>query len=428
MKTVDIADIHKHVGESIRIRGWLFNKRSSGKIHFLQIRDGSGNIQGICDSGKADEKTLTQLALLTLESSVIVDGTAVAEKRSPTGFDLQINGLQVVQQAEEYPIGKKERGIDFLLDHRHLWLRSSHQRAIAIIRDEIVWAFRKYFKDHGFRLVDTPILTPTSCEGTTTLFKTDYFGTPAYLSQSGQLYLEAACMSLGKVYDFGPVFRAEKSKTRRHLTEFWMLDAEVAFNHQEENLQLQEDIMRYVVQYVMKQCEKELAVLERDTKKLDAVTHPFVRMRYTEAVKKLQTLGSDIKEGEDLGNDDESLLMKKYDVPVFVTHYPTAIKAFYMQPDPDDATYALCDDLLMPEGYGETVGGSERIHDAKLLQKRLKEHKLSEKDFAWYVDLRKFGSVPHAGFGIGLERLVAYVCGIPHVRETIAFPRLINRL
>lgn len=428
MKIIGIIDIPKHVGEKVRIRGWLFNKRSSGKIHFLHIRDGSGTVQCVLNEGDAGASAKAVAEKLTLESSVSIEGLVVAEERSPSGFDLQVASLELVQLSEEYPIGKKEHGIDFLLDHRHLWLRSSKQHAIAVIRDEIIWALRKFFKEEGFRLVDTPILTPTSCEGTTTLFQTDYFGSPAYLSQSGQLYLEAACMSLGKVYDFGPVFRAEKSKTRRHLTEFWMLDAEVAFNHHEDNLVLQESVMRFVLRHVQAVCAKELAVLERDVTKFKGFEKSFVRLRYTDALKELRKLGSDIKDGEDLGNDDESVLMNHFDGPVFITHYPAAIKAFYMQPDPEDPTFALCNDLLLPEGYGETVGGSERISDATLLRKRLTEHKLPEKDFSWYVDLRKYGSVPHAGFGIGLERLVAYVCGLPHVRESIAFPRLLHRL
>jgi asparaginyl-tRNA synthetase len=365
---------------------------------------------------------------VTMESSVAVTGVAHEDKRSPFGYELQVSDIQMIQKAEDYPIAKKEHGVDFLLDNRHLWVRSERQVAILRIRDEIIWLAREFFRQHGFILTDTPILTPTSCEGTTTLFSTDYFGEKAYLTQSGQLYLEAMAMALGRVYDFGPTFRAEKSKTRRHMMEFWMLDAEAAFMQHEENMQLQEALISYLVNQLISRRSQELAIIGRDVTKLEKVKAPFVRLRYDEAIAQLQKKGSDIKPGDDLGADDETTLMKEYDRPVFVTHYPLGIKAFYMQPDPVNPRYVLCDDLLAPEGYGEIIGGSERIWDYELLKKQLKKYKLAEKDFGWYLDLRRYGSVPHAGFGIGLERTVAWLCGLDHVRETIPFPRLLNRL
>ena len=341
---------------------------------------------------------------------------------------MQVSDLRIIQRSEEYPIGKKEHGVDFLLDHRHLWLRAERQTAIIKIRDEIIWLMRSFFRNKGFILTDTPILTSTSSEGTTTLFSTDYFDETAYLSQSGQLYLEALAMSLGRVYDFGPTFRAEKSKTRRHMMEFWMLDAEAAFMQHEQNIELQEELIVYVVSGILKNKLTELDILQRDVAGLKKVKAPFTRLKYEEAVKQLKKLGSDIKMGNDLGADDETILMKEYDQPLFITHYPAAIKAFYMQPDPDNPDVVLCNDLLAPEGYGEIIGGSERIWDLKLLQKKFKEHKLPTKEFEWYFDLRRYGSVPHSGFGIGLERTVAWLCGLDHVRETIPFPRLLNRL
>lgn len=428
MQVIELRDIASYVDKEVALRGWIFNMRSSGKIHFLLLRDGTGAIQAVVDEGSVSEETIRQVKSLTLESSVELTGTVKKEPRAQSGFELVLTGCKVFQIALDYPIGKKDHGVDFLLDQRHLWIRSSRQRAILSIRDEVIWALRSYFKSHHFRLTDTPILTPTSCEGTTTLFATDYFDEKAYLSQSGQLYLEALCMAFGKVYDFGPVFRAEKSKTRRHLTEFWMLDAEVAFSGHEENLALQEDLLVSVTKHILETCGQELTILERDIKSLEKIQKAFIRLTYTEALEKLKALGSDIKEGEDFGNDDETLLMQSYDTPVFVTHYPVALKAFYMQPDSQDPRFALCNDLLLPEGYGEVFGGSERIHDAGLLERRIKEHKLDMKEFQWYVDLRKFGSVPHAGFGVGIERLVAFYSGIHHVRETIPFPRLLHRL
>ncbi len=428
MEQVHLKKISKYLGKPVLLQGWVFNFRSSGKIYFLQIRDGSGRIQAVVSKNEVSDAAWAVCEQLTIESSVRVNGTVQADERSPYGYEMQVSGIELIHQAEEYPLGKKEHGVDFLLDHRHLWLRSERQQAVVRIRDEIIWRLREFFRKEGFVLTDTPILTPTSCEGTTTLFETEYFDESAYLSQSGQLYLEALAMAHGKVYDFGPTFRAEKSKTRRHLMEFWMLDAEAAFMQHEDSLKLQEKLVSYVVQQVLTTCSHEFEILERDTSLLAKARGNFPRLRYSEAIQKLHELGSDIKEGEDLGGDDETLLTKEYQTPIFITHFPSAIKAFYMQPDPEDPKLALCNDMLAPEGYGEIIGGSERIWDATVLQQRLKEHQLSENELGWYLDLRKYGSVPHAGFGIGLERTVAWLCGLDHVRETIPFPRLLNRL
>lgn len=428
MQQVFLSDISSHLGKTVTIRGWVFNFRSSGKIFFLQIRDGFGRIQAVVSKDDVPSASWQSCEQLTIESSVIVIGSIHPDDRSPYGYEMQVESVSLVQRAEEYPIGKKEHGVDFLMDNRHLWLRSPRQQAILRVRDEIIWAMREFFRQDGFTLTDTPILTPTACEGTTTLFETDYFDEKAYLSQSGQLYLEALAMSLGRVYDFGPTFRAEKSKTRRHMMEFWMLDAEAAFVPHEENLHIQERLVTHVIQSVLHNRAAELKILERDTSLLARVKPPFIRKRYHEVVAELQQLGSDIQLGDDLGADDETVLMKKYETPVFVTHYPTAIKAFYMQPDPEQPDVVLCADLLAPEGYGEVIGGSERIWDYALLAQRFAEHQLSMADFGWYLDLRKYGSVPHSGFGIGLERTVAWICGLEHVRETIPFPRLLNRL
>lgn len=428
MQKISISEIPKYLDQEVLIESWVFNFRSSGKIYFLQLRDGSERVQAVVSKDDVSQEAWDICQKLTMESSMEVTGKVYEEKRSPSGYEMQVKDIKLIQLAEEYPISKKEHGVDFLLDHRHLWLRSERQVAISRIRDEIIWLMREFFKKRGFVLTDTPILTPTSCEGTTTLFSTEYFDEKAYLSQSGQLYLEALAMALGKVYDLGPTFRAEKSKTRRHLMEFWMLDTEAAFIHHEENLKLQEELVCYVINNILKAKKKELAVLKRDLTVLEKIKPPFPRLAYQEAIKKLQELGSDIKEGEDLGGDDETLLMEEFDQPTFITHYPVKIKSFYMQPDPDNPELALCDDLLAPEGYGEIIGGSERIWDLALLEKRLKEFKLPRKDFEWYLDLRRYGSVPHSGFGIGLERTITWICGLDHVRETIPFPRLLNRL
>ncbi len=431
MVNIYLAEISKYVHKKVLLKGWVFNFRSSGKIFFLQLRDGTGRIQAIISQADVDPQTWEICQKMKIETSIAVTGLINEDKRSPYGYELQVKTLSIIQFADDYPIAKKDHGVEFLMDHRHLWLRSERQTAILRIRDEIIWRMREYFRKEGFIMTDTPILTPTSCEGTTTLFETEYFDEKAYLSQSGQLYLEALAMAHGKVYDFGPTFRAEKSKTRRHLTEFWMLDAEMAFVELEGSLEIQEKLVHYVINNVIRSRSKDLELLGRNISVLKNIKLPFIRMRYEEVVTELKDLGSDIKHGEDLGADDETMLMEKYDQPVFVTHYPAKIKAFYMEPeDPQNSNggYVKCADLLAPEGYGEIIGGSERISDYKFLEQRLKAYKLDKKDFEWYLDLRRYGTVPHSGFGIGLERTVAWLCGLKHVRETIPFPRMLNRL
>jgi len=405
----------------------VFNFRSSGSIYFLQIRDGSGYIQAIVSKDVVSSKIWDLCAKITQETSVILEGEITKHPKKEE-YELQVKELEIVQVAEEYPISKKEHGPDFLLDNRHLWLRSKKQWAIQKVRNTVINGIYEFLNNDGFNKIDSPILTPNACEGTTTLFELEYFDLgKAYLSQSGQLYLEAAIYSLGKVFDFGPVFRAEKSKTRRHLTEFWMMDAEMAFYDHEMNMKMQEELIYSIIQKVLKECIQELEILERDIEPLKKIKLPFTRLTHNEAVKKLQKLGSDIKDNEDLGGDDETLLTKDSDSPVFVDKWPAEIKSFYMKRDESDKL-ALCDDLIAPEGFGEIIGGSQREDDYNTLEKRIKEHKLPAKDFEWYLDLRKYGSVPHSGFGIGLERLVGWMCGTKHIRETIPFPRLITRL
>ncbi len=415
------------VDKEVTLKGWVANFRSSGKISFLQLRDGYGVIQAIVAQSEVDESIWEMVSGLTMESSVIVKGT-ISKHPKKEEYELQVSSLEIVQLADEYPISKKEHGPDFLLDNRHLWLRSSRQVAIQKIRNTIINAIYEYLNINGFIKIDSPILTPNACEGTTELFEMDYFGErKAYLSQSGQLYLEAAISAHAKVFDFGPVFRAEKSKTRRHLTEFWMMDAEMAWAEHEDNLKVQEELISHVAKKVIELNTIELNILERDIDQLSKIKAPFVRMTHAEAVKKLNGLGSDIKKDEDLGGDDETLLTSDLDKPVFVTHWPVEIKAFYMKRS-EDGKLALCDDMIAPEGYGEIIGGSQREDNHDELLKRIREHKLPEKEFQWYLDIRKYGSVPHSGFGIGLERLVGWMCGTKHVRETIPFPRMINRL
>lgn len=428
MDCIDIRQIGAYLNTEVCLRGWVYNWRSSGQIFFLQLRDGTGTVQAVANKAEMTEGGFERCSKITLESSVLLTGTVVAEKRSPSGFELHLKDVTVIQRAEEYPIAKKEHGIEFLLDHRHLWIRSSKQVAILKIRDQIIWSLRSFFRENGYVMTDTPILTPTSCEGTTTLFETDYFGEKAYLAQSGQLYLEALAAALGRVYDFGPTFRAEKSKTRRHLMEFWMLDAEAAFMDHEQNLEVQERLVVRVVRDVLAACAQELKTLERDTEPLKKISAPFPRMTYDEAISFLHAHGSDIRLGDDLGADDETHISKAHDRPVFITEYPTAIKAFYMKPTPKNPDRVLCADLIAPEGYGEMIGGSQRIDDLQLLEQRFAEHKLPRKPFEWYLDLRRYGSFPHSGFGIGLERTVAWICGLDHVREAIPFPRVLNRL
>ncbi|MDH6349275.1 MULTISPECIES: asparagine--tRNA ligase [Brevibacillus] len=423
-----IAQVGQHVGQEVRIGCWLYNKRSSGKIQFLQLRDGSGFIQGVVVKAEVAENVWENASQLTQESSLYITGVVRADDRAPSGYELTVTGVDIIQIAQEYPISLKEHGVDFLMDHRHLWLRTPRQRAVMAIRSEVIRAVYEYFHENGFVKVDPPILTPTSAEGTTNLFHTKYFDEDAYLSQSGQLYMEAAAMALGRVYSFGPTFRAEKSKTRRHLIEFWMIEPEMAFVDHEENLRIQEAFVSHVVQSVLKNCQRELKTLERDTTKLQNVTGSFPRITYDDAIKLLQEKGSEIKWGDDFGAPDETLIADHFDKPVFITHYPTEIKAFYMKPHPERPEVVLCADMIAPEGYGEIIGGSQRIDDPELLEKRFAEHELSEEAYRWYLDLRKYGTVPHSGFGLGLERTVAWICGLDHVRETIPFPRMLYRL
>ncbi|KKP31307.1 MAG: Asparagine-tRNA ligase [Parcubacteria group bacterium GW2011_GWC2_32_10] len=427
MEKILITNIAKYVGEEVELDGWVANFRSSGKIAFWQIRDGSGFCQAILDVKSLPENVWKESEKVTLESSVKIIGI-VAKHPKKEEYELQVKDFSFYQIAKEYPISKKDHGPDFLLDNRHLWLRSSHQWAIQRIRNTLILATYEYFNQNNFIKIDSPILTPSACEGTTELFEIDYFGErKAYLSQSGQLYLEAAIFAHGKVFDFGPVFRAEKSKTRRHLTEFWMMDAEMAFVDLKEMLKIEEELIRYMVKSVLEKNQQELAILERDVKPLENILKPFYKITHTEAVKKLQELGSDIKEGDDMGADDETILTKQYDNPIFVTHYPKEVKAFYMKRNPDDNSRVLCADLLAPEGYGEIIGGSQREDDFDALLERIKAHNLPQSAFEWYLDLRKYGSVPHSGFGFGLERITAWVCGIAHIRETIPFPRTMLR-
>ncbi|MED1944317.1 asparagine--tRNA ligase [Brevibacillus formosus] len=423
-----IARIGQHVGQEVRLGCWLYNKRSSGKIQFLQLRDGSGFIQGVVVKAEVAEEVWENASQLTQESSLYITGVVRADDRAPSGYELTVTGVEIIQIAEEYPISLKEHGVDFLMDHRHLWLRSPRQRAVMAVRSEVIRAMYEFFHENGFVKVDPPILTPTSAEGTTNLFHTKYFDEDAYLSQSGQLYMEAAAMALGRVYSFGPTFRAEKSKTRRHLIEFWMIEPEMAFVDHEENLRIQEAFVSHVVQSVLKNCERELKTLERDTTKLQNVTGSFPRISYDDAIKLLQEKGSEIKWGDDFGAPDETMIADHFDKPVFITHYPTEIKAFYMKPHPERPEVVLCADMIAPEGYGEIIGGSQRIDDPELLEKRFADHELSEEAYRWYMDLRKYGTVPHSGFGLGLERTIAWICGLDHVRETIPFPRMLNRL
>ncbi len=425
---ISIAHMSQHVGETVTLRGWLYNYRSSGKIAFLQLRDGSGFAQAIYTPNDLPPAQWEVASHLTLESSVICTGV-VAKHPKREEYELQGSTFQLVQLADEYPIGKKEHGPEFLHDHRHLWLRSGRQWAIQRVRDTVIRTTINHLHDQGFLRIDSPILTPAACEGTSTLFEVPYFDMgKAYLTQSGQLYLEAAIAAHGRCYDFGPVFRAEKSKTRRHLTEFWMMDAEAAFVEHAENLQIQETLICAIAQAVLAENQRELALLERNVDALTKIVAPFPRLTHAQAVEKLHTLGSDIAADDDLGGDDETLITKEYDRPLFIEKYPAKVKAFYMKRDPHNADLALCADLLAPEGFGEIIGGSQREDSHDVLLARIHEHALPVEAFQWYLDLRKFGGVPHSGFGFGLERIVGWMCGVPHIRETIPFPRLINRL
>lgn len=429
MLKTTINQVFKHVDQEVTIGAWIANKRSSGKIAFLQLRDGTGFIQGVVVKAEVEEEVFKLAKSVTQETSVYVTGQVTKDERSPLGFELQVKSIEVIHEATDYPITPKEHGTEFLMDHRHLWLRSKKQHAIMKIRNEIIRATYEYFHQEGFVKVDPPILTGSAPEGTTELFATKYFDEDAYLSQSGQLYMEAAAMALGKVFSFGPTFRAEKSKTKRHLIEFWMIEPEMAFVEFNENLEYQENYVSHVVQSVLENCKVELQTLGRDTAKLENIKAPFPRITYDEAIKFLQEKGfDDIEWGDDFGAPHETAIAESYDKPVFITHYPTSLKPFYMQPAPDREDVVLCADLIAPEGYGEIIGGSERVHDLKLLEARLKEHGLDQETYKWYTELRQYGSVPHSGFGLGLERTVAWISGAPHVRETIPFPRLLNRL
>lgn len=428
MELIQVADIGRYEGQEVVLRGWLYNKRSSGKLHFLQLRDGSGVVQCVVFKGDVEAELFERCDHLPQESSLVVCGQVRREERAPIGYEVGVRDLEIVQEAEPYPITPKEHGVSFLLDHRHLWLRSSLPGAILKIRSEICKACRDFMETHGFVLVDAPIFTPAACEGTSTLFETAYFDDTAYLTQSGQLYMEAAAMALGKVYCFGPTFRAEKSKTRRHLTEFWMIEPEMAYCDLEGAMALAEDMVLYVLGRVLDRRRAELKLLDRDTAKLERVSRPFQRLTYDEAVERLTALGSDIAWGSDLGGDDETLLASQFESPVFVHRYPSAVKAFYMKEDAQDRRLALCMDLLAPEGYGEIIGGGQREDDLAVLQHKIATHQLPQEAFSWYLDLRRYGSVKHAGFGMGIERVVAWLCGVKHVRETIPFPRMMQRL
>lgn len=425
-----ISNLKDHVGKEATIQGWMFNKRGNGKLYFLQLRDGSGITQGVVEAAKVDQKTAENAEKLTAESSLKVTGIVNKHPKQEGVYELQVTGIDIVHlTTEEYPISKKDHGIDFLLDQRHLWLRSSKQWAIQRVRNTIINATYEYLNNEGFIKIDAPILTPNACEGTTELFEINYFDEgKAYLSQSGQLYIEAAIYSVGRCFDFGPVFRAEKSKTRRHLTEFWMMDAEAAFVEHDQNIKIQEGLVCHIVKKVLEKNQQELKILERDIEPLRKIEAPFIRKTHEEVVKELREMGSDIQPNHDLGADDETLLTKKYDKPIFVEKYPSEVKAFYMKRDPKDPTRALCADLLAPEGYGEIIGGSQREDDYEVLLKRIEDHKLPVKEFQWYLDLRKYGSVPHSGFGYGLERLVTWITGQEHIRTSIPFPRTIYRL
>jgi asparaginyl-tRNA synthetase len=423
-----IEQIARYEGQTVTLKGWLYNARSSGKIQFLQVRDGTGIIQCVMGRNDVSPEVFEAARSLTQESSLEVTGTVRADARSAVGFELTVSDLRIVSIAREYPITPKEHGTAFLMEHRHLWIRSRRQHAILRIRAEIIRSIRDFLDNDGFLLVDSPIFTPSACEGTTTLFETPYFSQKAYLTQSGQLYNEANAMAFGKVYCFGPTFRAEKSKTRRHLTEFWMVEPEVAFLELDGLQDLTEAFVRYIVTRVLERRQAELKEIERDTTLLEKITKPFARLDYAEAIRQLHALGSDIQYGDDFGADDETMLTKQYDTPILVSRYPSAVKAFYMKRDPAAPDRALCVDMLAPEGYGEIIGGGQREESLEVLENAIRHHELPMEAFEWYLDLRRYGSVPHAGFGLGVERTVAWICGLPHVRETIPYPRMLEKL
>jgi asparaginyl-tRNA synthetase len=429
MSRTYIEDLPGQVGQSVTLHGWLYNKRSSGKIRFVVMRDGTGLVQGVLAKGSVPEEVFNRFDELTQESSFSMTGVVRQEKRAPGGFEMDVSELTVIHVAHEYPITPKEHGIDFLMDRRHLWLRSSRQHAILRVRHQVIRSIREFFDGRGFLLMDAPIFTPAACEGTSTLFETKYFDLgSAYLTQSGQLYGEAGAMAFGKVYVFGPTFRAEKSKTRRHLTEFWMVEPEVAFNDLNDNMDLAEEMLEHIVQSVLRHRMPELQTLGRNVTMLENVRRPLPRISYDEAVAILQKNGIAFEWGNDLGGTDETVVSQQFYRPVMVHRYPSAVKAFYMKRDPENPKVALAVDVLAPEGYGEIIGGSQREDDLDLLLSRIKEHALPQEAFEWYLDLRRYGSVPHAGFGLGVERTVSWICGLDHLRETIPFPRMIYRL
>lgn len=425
MKKIWIADIKNYEGQEVTIQGWLYNKRSSGKLHFLQLRDGTSEIQAVVFKGNVSDEVFEFADKITQESSIEVSGTVKKHERSKIGYEIDAKDVKLISAAIDYPITPKEHGTHFLMEHRHLWLRSLKQKAILNIRHRIIKSVRDFFDSHGFTLVDAPIFTPNACEGTTNLFETDYFDTKAYLTQSGQLYMEAAAMAVGKAYCFGPTFRAEKSKTRRHLTEFWMVEPEIAFADIYDDMDLAEEFIEYIVSQVLEHNRGDLETLERDISKLEKIKRPFPRITYDEAIEILHKKGNDTPWGEDFGGDEETLISEEFDKPVMIHHYPMAVKAFYMK---QDGNKAACVDVIAPEGYGEMIGGGQREDDLEKLKAKIKENGLSEDIFDWYLDLRKYGSVPHAGFGLGIERTVAWICALGHVRETIPFPRLMDRI
>ncbi len=415
-------------GKDILIKGWLVTKRSSGGVQFLMIRDGTGVIQSTIHKEKTSETVFHDAERLTQESSVEVNGTVLRDERAPSGYELRIKDLQIIHLAEQYPLAKKEHGVEFLMDHRHLWIRSPKQRAILKVRSEVIKACRDFFDERDYVLIDSPVFTPSACEETSTLFNTEYFGKRAYLTQSGQLYVEAAISAFGKVYCLGPTFRAEKSRTRRHLTEFWQVEPEMAFMNLNDCMKVQEELVSYVVESVLERCKKELETLKRNVTPLKRVKPPFPRLSYTRAVDILKKGGIEIEWGEDFGTPHEKFLSKMFDKPFIVHRYPAHAKAFYMQPDPEDPKVVLCDDMLAPEGYGEIIGGSERIWSLKVLKQKIEEFNLPKEAYEWYMDLRKYGSVPHSGFGMGIERVVMWICKLKHIREAIPFPRTTRRL
>jgi asparaginyl-tRNA synthetase len=425
---VYLRDIAGRVGQEITIKGWLYNRRDSGRLQFLLVRDGTGMVQAVAFKREVTPEAWEAANQVTQESSVIATGIVRADERAPGGFELGLTDFRVVQLAGEYPIALKSHGVDFLMENRHLWLRAPSQWAVLRVRAAVVRAIRDWLDDNGFLLVDTPILTPAACEGTTTLFETEYFGEKAYLSQSGQLYNEATCAAFGRTYCFGPTFRAEKSKTRRHLIEFWMVEPEMAYADLDECMRVEEELVSYIMQTVAARCAPELEILERDVTKLTRITPPFPRISYDEALRILEEAGEPLPWGQDFGAPHETILGNTFDKPVFVHRYPAQCKAFYMAPDEENEQLSLSVDLIAPEGYGEIIGGGQRLHDLALLERRIAEHNLPQEAFEWYLDLRRYGAVPHSGFGLGVERTVAWICDLPHIRQTIAFPRTLGRI